>query len=288
MGDFYPVSPLVNIPNTSYAAQAGVMNEKWAARVLRGKKILIEKNIIELNLENFVGVIYGHARSPGLSRHAVAQCAGRLMQFARRYQQTGVCPNFEIPDLVREDGTTTVEESTPSEEVAAVTTQETTEATLVIRPLGRVPAVDLVDVNTAWNLSLEAQAALIQEMAAYGSSLPQGHLKTMFEKVAETVVRKWTAYEDPNTPITRFAHLILSCTGEGQLPKTGSGTVSIETGSCSLLNEATWFDEAGTSAPPAYPCAFHEAVAEFVMKATGLKIRINTSSTGCIVTIALE
>ncbi|MHA2178782.1 MAG: hypothetical protein ACXAAK_10580, partial [Candidatus Thorarchaeota archaeon] len=60
MSNFYPVSPLVAIPNTSYGAQAGVMNEMWAMRVVRGRKIIAEKTMPELDLENMVGVAYGH------------------------------------------------------------------------------------------------------------------------------------------------------------------------------------------------------------------------------------
>ena len=50
MSDFYPVSPLVAIPNTSYGAQVGVMNEMWAVRVVRGKKILAEKTMPALKI----------------------------------------------------------------------------------------------------------------------------------------------------------------------------------------------------------------------------------------------
>ncbi|MHA1927424.1 MAG: hypothetical protein ACTSV2_02470, partial [Candidatus Thorarchaeota archaeon] len=102
---FYPISPMVGITNTSYAAQAGVLEDQWACRVVRGKKVIAEKTMIDMDLENFVGVIYGFIRVEGLSRHSVAMCAGRLMQFARRYQTSGVCPNFEVPDLVYDDGT---------------------------------------------------------------------------------------------------------------------------------------------------------------------------------------
>ena len=82
MSDFYPISPIIGIINTSYGAQAGVMDEKWAVRVLRGKKIIAEKTIHELDLDSFVGVVYGHIRVEGLSRHSIAQCAGRMMQYA--------------------------------------------------------------------------------------------------------------------------------------------------------------------------------------------------------------
>ena len=56
MSNFYPISPLVAITNTSYGAQAGVMDEMWAVRVVRGKKIIAEKTIPNLELENIVGV----------------------------------------------------------------------------------------------------------------------------------------------------------------------------------------------------------------------------------------
>ena len=113
MSDFYPISPAILITNTSYMAQAGVMNEMWACRVIRGKKILAEKTMSELDLENYVGVIYGNIRVEGLSRHAVAQCAGRLMQFSRQYQTSGIAPNYEVEGLVYDDGESYIE-ATPS------------------------------------------------------------------------------------------------------------------------------------------------------------------------------
>ena len=114
MSDFYPVSPLVVIPNSSYGAQIGVMNEMWAVRVVRGKKILAEKTMPALELDNIIGIAYGNIRVEGLSRLAVANMSGRLMQFGRKYQTAGICPNYEIPDLAYDDGTTIGEQMAAS------------------------------------------------------------------------------------------------------------------------------------------------------------------------------
>ncbi len=293
MSEFYPISPLVPIKNTSYAAQAGVMNDMWAARVVRGRKILVEKTISDLTLDNFVGVIYGHARLPGLSRYEVAQCAGRLMQFARRYQQSGICPNFEVPGLVREDGTTTGSGAaeTSSEQAIDIPAGNATSSSqrdLVARPLGAVPKVYATDNVRKQESLIEVLAAAIQEITAYGSNLPKGHLEAMISRIAEATVRRWSAYEDPKMPIQLFVDMIMSCTNEGQIPTTADNTLVIESGKCQLLIDGKWYVDAGTKAPPKFPCAFHEAIAEKVSEVTSLKIRINTSSTGCIITISVD
>lgn len=291
MTDFYPISPVVGITNTSYAAQAGVMNEMWAARLVRGKKILAEKTMKDLNLEAFVGVIYGHVRLPGLSRAAVAQCAGRLMQFARKYQQSGVCPNFEVPGLTRDDDSE--EAVATGADIGAdsvdstITTQEPSSPALTPRPIGKLPDISPVAPNLARDSNIEAHAAVIGEMAAYGSELPEGHLALMFDRAAEALARGWATSDDPANPLIRFCETILSCSKEGQVPKTGR-KLTVETGSCELLKRVREFEESGTAVPPNYPCAFHEVLAEKISLLTGVKIGINVSSTGCVVSVYLE
>jgi hypothetical protein len=292
MGEFYPISPLVNITNTSYAAQAGVMDEKWAARVVRGKKILAEKTVLQLDLDAFVGVIYGHIRLPGLSRHAVAQCAGRLMQFARKYQASGVSPDFEVPDLVRDDMSDHdiggAEGASAYSEVAADTSADAAVESLVQNPIGALPEITKVEASAAWENEVEANAVVIQEMAAYGASLPEGHLNLMFDRAAETLVRLWSANEDPLYPVLKFGALILSCSNEGQVTTSSRTKLTLETGTCKLLSCARQLEESGTQSPPSYPCAFHEKLASKVSFVSGAKINLNISSTGCIVTMTLE
>ena len=295
MSDFFPISPLVGITNTSYGAQAGVMDDKWACRVVRGKKIIVEKTIPDLVLENYVGVIYGHVRLDGLSRHAVAMCAGRLMQFARRYQGSGVAPNFEIPNLVRDDGTPVgssqpsagAEESTS--DVPAVGTDgevESSEDEVVL--LGALPDIKRLSGNDLWEKRAQAHGIMIGEMASYGAQLPEGHLTAMFDRVANQLLKKWAESSDPAAPAIQFGNLIQSCSKESQLPKTGTNKITIETGTCELLRVAREIDPDGSRLPKGYPCAFHELLAEKIAARTGLKISVNTSSTGCIVTMMLE
>jgi hypothetical protein len=291
MSDFYPVSPLVGITNTSYGAQAGVMNEMWAVRVVRGKKIIAEKPIPELNLDNMVGVAYGHIRVEGLSRHAVAMMAGRLMQFARQYQTSGVCPNYEIPDLTYDDGTTVGDAAAAARGEVIVTTEDRApSADLPDMRIGEIPPIPRTMGEDAWASNIESHATLICEVAAYASELPKGHLEIMFNRMADTLIRQW-AMSNPNEPptaIMKFGALIQACSDQSQLPKTGTGTATIETGVCRLLSICKELDPDASRIPGGYPCRFHEIIANKLSELSGAKISINTSSTGCIVGISLE
>lgn len=289
MSDFYPISPVVGITNTSYAAQAGVMNEMWAVRVVRGKKIIAEKTIPNLDIDNMVGVAYGHIRVEGLSRHAVAQMAGRLMQFARKYQSSGICPDYSIPDLVYDDGTPAAVHPTDQDEESAVAlpkAESTTDALPDMR-LGEIPALPRTIGSDAWMASVEAHAIMIAEMAAYGSALPAGHLQAMFERVADEIIRRWADPSDPAAVVRKFAALIQSCATESQLPKTGTDKATVETQNCDVLKTCREIDPKLERVPAAYPCALHETLANKLSELTGLKISVNTSSTGCIVSFEL-
>ncbi len=286
MSAFYPISPTVMITNTSYSAQAGVMDELWACRVIRGKKILAEKTMSELSLDNFVGVIYGHIRVEGLSRHAVAMCAGRLMQFSRQYQTSGIAPNYEVPDLYYDDGESYIEVGSSDQDEGDVVAIETEE--LPHAPVGHLPTITPQAGKNAWRVIAEAHGAAICEFAVYASSLPEGHLNAMFEKLANELVRMWMDIEDPIILPIRFGELIYSCSGDSQLPKTGTLNVSVETQGCELLKMARRIDPNGNRMPAGYPCAFHEMLARKVAEITDLKIGVNTSSTGCIVTMSIE
>jgi hypothetical protein len=188
------------------------MNEMWAMRVVRGKKIIAEKTMPELDLDNMVGVAYGHIRFEGLSRHAVAQMAGRLMQFARKYQAAGVCPNYEIPDLAYDDGTTLGD-------IAATKKGEVTvedraiAAELPDMRIGEIPPLHRTTGEAAWAMNIEAHATMLCEIAAYSAELPKGHLDNMFNRVADALIYRW-AMSDPGEPPTaliKFASLIQSC-----------------------------------------------------------------------------
>jgi hypothetical protein len=291
MSDFYPISPLVGIPNTSYGAQAGVMNEKWAVRVVRGKKIITEKTIPDLELNNIVGVAYGHIRVEGLSRLAVATMSGRLMQFARTYQTAGVCPNYEVPDLAYDDGVTLGEQKaaasgSPSLEVAA----ETGTAELPDIRVGAIPEILKPKGSDPWKSTIEVQASLICEISGYAASLPAGHLDLMFTRAADQLIHYWVTSnpDDPAAALKKFGAMIHSCSEESQMPKTGTGTMSIETGPCEILRICRDLDPDVNNIPAGYPCAFHEKIAAKLSELTGTRVTINTSSTGCIVGMSLE
>ena len=289
MSDFYPISPLVSITNTSYAAQAGVMDEKWAVRVARGKKIIAEKTIHELDLESIVGMAYGHIRVEGLSRHAVAQMAGRLMQFARKYQTSGICPNYEVPDLAYDDGTTLGEIA--AEKRGDVTVEDTApKAELPDMRIGEIPPLQRTSGEAAWEANIEAHATLICETSAYAAELPTGNLDIMFNRMADALIYRWAMSnpEESPTALIKFASLIQACSDESQLPKTGSGTATIETGACKILGICRELDPEASKIPAGYPCAFHELLAKKLSELTGAKISVNTSSTGCTVGISLE
>ncbi|TFF94390.1 hypothetical protein EU546_04960, partial [Candidatus Thorarchaeota archaeon] len=163
MSDFYPISPVVGITNTSYAAQAGVMNEMWAVRVLRGKKIITEKTIPSLDIDNMVGVAYGHIRVEGLSRHSIAQMAGRLMQFARKYQSSGISPDYSVPGLVYDDGSSpaVVHASAETNESGVPLPEEAPTDTLPDMRLGEIPALPRIIGDDAWLTSVESHATMI-------------------------------------------------------------------------------------------------------------------------------
>ncbi len=291
MSDFYPISPLVMITNTSYGAQVGVMNEMWALRVVRGKKILTEKAISDLNLDNIVGIAYGHIRVEGLSRHAVATMSGRLMQFARQYQQAGICPNYEIPDLSYDDGTTVGDlAATSSGSPTAEAMGESVVAELSDIRVGEIPLIPRTINEHARKSIVESQAALICEISAYATTLPAGHLDLMFNKAADQLIHYWVTSDssDPAAALKKFGALIQSCSNESQMPKTGTGTATIETGSCDLLRVCRALDPDVKKIPSGYPCAFHEMIAKRLAELTGTKVTVNTSSTGCIVGMSLE
>ncbi len=306
MSGFYPISPLIGIPNTSYGAQAGVMNSKWAVRVCRGKKVLAEKTMNELELDNIVGIIFGHIRLEGLSRHSVAMCAGRLMQFARQYQLSGVCPNYEVPDLqydgeapVKSNGetvsvvqnnavssasTTTIPSTTTSSAVTATPTESAAKS--AVSRLESPPKVVLPSLKDQWNNSLESQAVFLSEMATYGATLPEGHLDLMFRQAADYLVRKWSASGSPEDVVRGFASMILSSSPDSQVPPTGNATLCIDVGRCMLVKHAREYEVDGHHVPANYPCAFHMMVADLVSRQSALRISIETSSTGCRVTIS--
>ena len=289
MSDFYPISPLIAIPNSSYAAQAGVMEEKWAVRVVRGKKIISEKTTNDLQLENLVGLIFASIKVPGISRALLAQTAGRMMQFARKYQQAGVCPNYDNPDLVYDDGSADVAETSAGAQAqSAAQETEAAQPALTPNPIGKLPEIPNAIGKNGWENLMEAHSVLLGEMASYGASLPEGHLDLMFNRVADLLLWMWTSSGDPYDPVIKFGQLIMSCSKESQTPSTTTGMVRIETGTCAILAAARQFDSDGTRIPAGYPCKFHELLAEKVSHVAGIIVDVNTSSTGCIVTMKIE
>ncbi|RDE12008.1 MAG: hypothetical protein C4K49_10975 [Candidatus Thorarchaeota archaeon] len=272
------------------------MDEMWAARVVRGKKIIIEKTMSELGLDNFVGVIYGHIRIEGLSRHDVAMCAGRLMQYARKYQQSGVCPNFELPDLVREGEEPpvhthtvgTVVETQPAQTISTVTEPESAQAVPGMAALEQLPELKLLSPKDSWRSEIEAHSVLLTAAAMHCGGLQPGQHDALFAKTADELVSLWSESGNSADLVVHFASMIQACSKESQLPKTGSGRITVETGSCEILRMANRLDKSGTRLPKGYPCKFHEMIAGRVGDRAGVDVAINTSSVGCIVTIALK
>jgi len=293
MGGFYPISPLVVITNTSYAAQAGVMDDKWAARVVRGKKVIVEKTMSQLSLDDFVGVIYGFIRLEGLSRHSVAMCAGRLMQYARRYEQSGICPNFEEKDLVRDGEDVAV--SSQGAPVGQSPQSPSVQPDIVpanhsfsLPPLNKIPSMNPLSPADAWQSDLEAHATLVAEVAAYCSKLGSNHAKEIFSQTAKNLIRSWTASGKSEDLITDFVHFIRACSCRSQIALTGSDRITVETGDCETLRVANELKKRGVNLPPGYPCAFHELVAAEVAETSGANVSVNTSSNGCTVIVSLK
>jgi len=221
----------------------------------------------------------------------VAMMAGRLMQYARKYQTAGVCPNYEMPDLAYDDGTTVGEAAATARGEVIVSAEETAlPDELPDMRLGEIPPIPRTTGDEAWASIIEAHATMICEVAAYVSELPKGHMDVMFNRLADALIRQWAMSnpEEPPTAVVKFGSLIQACSNESQLLKTGSGTATIETGVCKLLSICKKLDPDASRIPSGYPCKFHELVAKKLSELSGVKISVNTSSTGCIVGISLE
>ncbi|MBS3794500.1 MAG: hypothetical protein KGY80_06370 [Candidatus Thorarchaeota archaeon] len=281
MSDFYPISPLVGIPNSSYAGQMGVLGDYWAVRVVRGKKILAEKEIPELMLENVVGVIYGHIRLEGLSRHTVARASGRLMQFARRYQQSGLSPDYEVPELIYENGSQ-VGVSQAQEE------QAVKEPALERVNIETLPIVSEKEPENENKTIIESHAFMISEMAAYGNSLPEGHLDLMFKQASLGTVREWKNRGKPTSPITKLAHLFLGCSKDSAVQTSEEDSLEITVENCSLLQESNNYEAVEGVFPARYPCVFHKLIGEHMAEVTKCGINIELRDDGCRLSVSLK
>jgi hypothetical protein len=215
--------------------------------------------------------------------------AGRLMQFARKYQTAGICPNYENPELAYDDGTTLGEIAASAKGEGAVEVSAPSQELPDIR-IGQMPLLHRTTGEDAWASNIEAHAIMICETAAYAADLPKGHLDNVFNRIADALIHRWVMSnpEEPPTALIKFAALIQACSDESQLPKTGSGTGTIETGACKILGVCRNLDPDASKIPAGYPCAFHELIAKKLSELSGAKISVNTSSTGCIVGISLE
>ena len=155
-------------------------------------------------------------------------------------------------------------------------------------PVGHLPTIQPQVGKNAWRYIAQSHGTMICEMAIYASQLPEGHLDAMFERIAEELVYSWIDKNDPNVLPSKFGELIYCCSEESQFPKTGNLNISVETQGCEILRIAAEVDPRGDRMPAGYPCAFHEKLAQKVAEITDLKVVVNTSSTGCIVTLSIE
>jgi hypothetical protein len=110
----------------------------------------------------------------------------------------------------------------------------------------------------------------------------------MFNRTADLLLWMWMISGDPYEPVVKFGQLIMSCSKESQIPTTTTGMARIETGTCAILEAVRKYDADGSRLPGGYPCKFHELLAEKVSHVAGITIDVNTSSTGCIVTMKIE
>jgi hypothetical protein len=215
--------------------------------------------------------------------------AGRLMQFARKYQSSGISPDYSVPGLVYDDGSSpaVVHASAETNESGVPLPEEAPTDTLPDMRLGEIPALPRIIGDDAWLTSVESHATMIAEMAAYGSALSSDHLDAMFGSVADQLIRRWADPSDPTVAVRKLAALIQSCAAESQLPKTGTDKATVETQNCNVLRICREIDPEFDRVPTSYPCALHESLAKKLSELTGLKISVNTSSTGCIVSFEL-
>jgi len=154
-----------------------------------------------------------------------------------------------------------------------------------VEELPRIPAFK---IGKAWAATVEAHSVMIARMAAYGASLPDGHLESMFEQAASDLVDLWFAQGDASGLISRFAAMIQSCSRESTVSESTKSKIITETVNCALLESAGNLKKAGITFPSGFPCKFHEEVAKQVSARTKTRISINTTSSGCTVTIVLS
>ncbi|MHA2179253.1 MAG: hypothetical protein ACXAAK_12970, partial [Candidatus Thorarchaeota archaeon] len=206
-----------------------------------------------------------------------------------KYQTAGVCPNYEIPDLAYDDGTTLGDIAAKEKgEVAVESTAPTAE--LPDMRIGEIPPLLRTKEAGAWAANIEAHGTMICEISSFAAKLPKGNLESMFNRIADALIYRWamTNPSEPPTALIKFASLIQSCSDESQLLKTGAGTATIETGTCKILGVCRDLDPDASNIPAGYPCIFHEMIAKKLTDLTGANVSINTSSTGCIVSFSLE
>jgi hypothetical protein len=217
------------------------------------------------------------------------------MQFARRYQQSGVAPDFEVAGLIRQDGTKTGVDtpiSEPAQTQPSVTPDVSTESlepsdTPSPQRITEIPELSPLNPKETWNRLSTAFGVLLSEMATYGAELPEGHLDAIFDRAANREITTWTDPENPHSIVINFCEMMYSCSDESQLPLTGTDTLTIEVSGCRLLQIGREIASENESYPAGYPCRYHEKMAKKIAEITGLNISVNASSTGCMVQIEL-
>jgi hypothetical protein len=146
------------------------------------------------------------------------------MQFSRRYQQSGVCPNYADPRLVYGDEV----ETSPTAYAEPETTAA--EPKIEVTPVEELPKIPAFKISKAWTATIEAHSVMIARMAAYGASLPEGHLESMFEQAASDLVNLWFAQGEASELISRFAAMIQSCSKETTMSESTKSKIIMETG----------------------------------------------------------
>ncbi|TFF98685.1 MAG: zinc ribbon domain-containing protein [Promethearchaeota archaeon] len=88
-GKFKPLTNALGVPGTSYKMQLGLIDEKWASRLIKGNKILAEKSYELLEDEQYpntnflVGFVLQNAAIPNINPRQVMKVTESLLSRAK-------------------------------------------------------------------------------------------------------------------------------------------------------------------------------------------------------------
>ncbi|MHA1131283.1 MAG: hypothetical protein ACTSQQ_10810, partial [Candidatus Helarchaeota archaeon] len=84
LSKFIPYSSPIGIPGSSYMAQVGKKDDRWAVRIVKGKEILEEGYFDELNGNKMIAFIIQNLAIPMINPYQISQSVKALIKQAER------------------------------------------------------------------------------------------------------------------------------------------------------------------------------------------------------------